>query len=442
MGGVKKRAGLFVIDVNGNTCCIIRSTPYALSDRNIGRYSRKYTVNMIFNRNAIDNDRIVLLDSGDDGIKTVSNDDDESYTFEEYNINSSFLEMIQIPRGSKEQIDEDLMYTAVREFYEETLCANNKLEIYTEPFKLYWEDDGKRWTYSIFIANTKGEPLYFSFEPGQMQNVNYVQNNNNSSTLNYSYSLHIAKISRQMMDVYNSMVIIDVRDYIHYMQHCQLEHYGNNNYMDFLSRISVLLLVNNTMRSRVNNRINMKDDVYNSILKNKRSYVRPFESNVYLKRKSSIDMKRCWQEWWQSRYNNTNCPVPPIITTDVSCNTGYRREMKRIDKNNFAQYYRNLNVCSVTAFEYIGDSTAYVKSTVPPGKHFNVRKFKPGLRPDNVIYGKYQVPIVVSDISVNRTEIILPTKRTTTVVNGSGSTGIRCYSEYELDQIEMTECMV
>lgn len=354
MGGTKKRAGLFVIDINGNTCCIIRSLPYdkvasklknkihssinenkyvnniSESSNLLNKYNTTNNIDIITNNNfdittdgenrpngntnsikeeeegnddvknqnvnkttpvcniqnvtgdlnisnrnsnslyydderkslndsincdlndkhldfskknlnaskVVINDRIILFDLKNDCfLNRINNGNSKHNNIDNYFNNYIFLEMFQIPRGSKEKYDVDLLYTAVREFYEETLCVNNSFEIYKEPFKLYWEDGGKRWTYHIFIAFLKHEPLCFSFQPKHIRNLNMyffenndVDNNKNNNSykspslntseiyhlshlndekINSSYNIYTTKLSKSSTGSLNSIVLIN-----------------------------------------------------------------------------------------------------------------------------------------------------------------------------------------------------------------------------------------
>lgn len=483
MGGTKKRAGFFVIDINGNTCCIIRSLPYDKvvsklknkihSSINENKYVNNINESSIVlnkfntkNNNIItNNDFNVTTNSDDSGyenkndnvqkscfnvtnnsnnndknknvnktvdIQTVSGDlnvsnsnnslydDDEEETktlnysktgdldideklldFSENNINTSkvvindrlilfdlkndcflnrisnvngknniienyfnnyiFLEMFQIPRGSKEKYDADLLYTAVREFYEETLCVNNSFEIYKEPFKLYWEDGGKRWTYHIFIAFLKNEPLCFSFQPKHIRNLNmyFFENTNNGdvdvdnnvynkdannyqssaidtsemyrkykdnyfSNLNHgnnnsSYNIYTTKLSKSSTGSLNSIVLINVKDYINYMNVYQLKHYGNNNYNSFFDVINEYSNKNSiNTNNYIKKYFNMKFNVYENIKNNKECYVRQFDKYVYLKHDKSHEIKNKWLRWWKdqllySKYPFTLLPTSPLL---------------------------------------------------------------------------------------------------------------------------------
>lgn len=479
MGGTKKRAGFFVIDINGNTCCIIRSLPYdkvvsklknkihssinenkyvnninesnivlnkyntknnniitnndfnittnrddngyenkddnvQKSSLNVANNSNNYEKNkngnttvdiqtvtgdlnisnsnnsfnddetktlndsktsdldldekqLDFSENNINtskvviNDRIILFDLKNDCfLNRINNGNSKNNNIENYFNNYIFLEMFQIPRGSKEKYDVDLLYTAVREFYEETLCVNNSFEIYKEPFKLYWEDGGKRWTYHIFIAFLKHEPLCFSFQPKHIRNLNmyFFENTNNGdvdafineynkntnnyqpptldtsemyrkfkennfSNLNHennnsSCNIYTTKLSKSSTGSLNSIVLINVKDYINYMNLYQLKHYGNNNYNSFFDVINEYSNKNSIdTKNYIKKYFNMKFNVYENIKNNKESYVRQFDKYVYLKHDKSHEIKNKWLRWWKdqllySKYQFTLLPTSPL----------------------------------------------------------------------------------------------------------------------------------
>lgn len=362
---MKKRAGMFVVDVNGNTCCVIRSLPYDNDHTNAD------VVGIV--PKCQEGGDCQTNDVGDcqpssDGACTgrITTDDGRncsSSTTIKFSANryTSFLEMIQIPRGSKERFDTDLMYTAVREFYEETLCANNTFEVFKEPFTLYWDDGGKRWTYYIYIAFIRDEPLYFSFRPNYISVVNILLTDHDGAYGNvtdfdvnginvsvccdrslgivrmksklkpipffppilrkppsslflerqlwrmssvqpnltdYSYIIYTTELSKSTSGSYNSIVILHVRDYIHYMKNCQLVYYENSNYNAFFDKVQDCL---NTRRDLSVDNLNMNSDIYSSIVNNRESYSKPFDRNVYLSFDRSKDMKKCWTNWWKIR---------------------------------------------------------------------------------------------------------------------------------------------
>ncbi|KAG8314662.1 hypothetical protein J6590_087500 [Homalodisca vitripennis] len=197
MANAKKRAGLFVLDAAGNTCCVARSLPYHVSSR-----------------------------------RTC----DERQKQRENCRPDVFLEMFQIPRGMKERGDRDLIETATREFCEETLCVNSPLFVLDEPTQLYWNDAGKRWSYTIYIAKTRHR-LYFAFDPSRM--VTTVLNLSGVSDDFHSYTVHTTPVSYARSDgTVNRLVVINVMDYIDYMRNCQLHCYGENNYAILLEKLS------------------------------------------------------------------------------------------------------------------------------------------------------------------------------------------------------------
>lgn len=220
MGGIKKRAGLFVTDKSGNTCCIIRSVPYREKADEESSSHRNFSLPIYYPW--YNSDSNITGNKRSPHIPSVNCDD-------------VFLEMIQIPRGMKEKGDKDLLHTAVREFCEETLCANNPLYVSDEPIELFWEDGGNKWSYNIYIAKVDSY-FYFAFDPSAMQTVDlkFPQSTDNTRT----YRLHTAAINlTRTGDTICCLVVMNTLDYVHYMQNVQLPHYGANNYSQLLAKI-------------------------------------------------------------------------------------------------------------------------------------------------------------------------------------------------------------
>lgn len=267
MGGTKKRAGLFVIDSAGNTCCVIRSSPYGnyqtyaqeqitlkpvrkcddesswwnLRDQHdTRRCGERKQQNL---RTTLDQ-QIALkptprwFEERRDDNKTViwqsGHNDNETHPV----ASQSFLEMVQIPRGLKEKYDKDLLQTATREFCEETLCINSPLYINCEPVQLFWNDNGKRWSYNIFTAVVQTR-FYFAFDPSEMCTSDFTVQG--ASGDYHTYRLHTSVISvSTYTGIKNRLVVMKVTDYIDYMKKCQLQHYGENNYFHLFERLELM----------------------------------------------------------------------------------------------------------------------------------------------------------------------------------------------------------
>lgn len=252
MCGANKRAGLFILDRAGNTCCVIRSRPY-------------------------------IEPSGGGG-------------------GGAFLEMIQIPRGQRERSDADLLGTALREFCEETLCANRIVSVLEEPVALYWDDGGKRWSYDIFIAFAD-DLLYFAFDPGRMRKTDAAFCGG-GKTRNYTF--FTADISRTADGVRNNLIVMHVSDYLDYMKNCQLVCYGENNY-DVLFRHLATYAVDRVLNAfsygsapSLKKRVTiMTHRMYGSIRSNGEEYTQTVEKSVYTVCDKNRDMRRRWYRWWR-----------------------------------------------------------------------------------------------------------------------------------------------
>lgn len=319
MGGAKKRAGLFVVDVNDKTCCVIRSIPYVYE-------------------NGANGDRIPSLWSSVNGRTTapVVADDESNGVIADGNGNGSgkmgccggdkmrsgsFLEMVQIPRGTRERFDASLMYTAIREFYEETLCANRRLYVYNEPFKLYWDDGGRRWTYHIYVALIKNEHLYFAFKPNHMTEI---------GETNVGRDAFAAKLSRSVNGSLNSIVVLGVDEYINYMRNSQLTHYGENNYNELFACIMRYMDSGRT----TNVCEYAQHNVFTIIANSKEIYTKPYEWTAYTENSHNERLFRAWGGWWCQRLRGSpnyvseaadepcsNCTSPRLAVMEATTTT-------------------------------------------------------------------------------------------------------------------------
>lgn len=234
MVGVKRRAGLFVTDVCGNTCCVVRSIPY--QDETCFNSAYRKTPLSICTKQ-FPPTRCMLNDERPDvyGGPDSRWRCDDTQRIQSVDCSNVFLEMIQIPRGLKEKGDTDLVSTAVREFCEETLCANDTLYVSTDPMDLYWYDAGDRWSYTIYTA-TVDSRFYFAFNTSAMRPVDVTFRCSPYST--FTYRLHTAAVSlTRTGGTIGCVVVMNTTDYVDYMRKVQLAHYGENNYLALLARI-------------------------------------------------------------------------------------------------------------------------------------------------------------------------------------------------------------
>ncbi|KAF6208306.1 hypothetical protein GE061_016760 [Apolygus lucorum] len=72
---------------------------------------------------------------------------------------SSFPEMIQLPRGHVEPRDK-FVTAAIREFKEETKCINKNVQIFTDCFDLCWEDENRTWYYKMYVAYSNEDFIF------------------------------------------------------------------------------------------------------------------------------------------------------------------------------------------------------------------------------------------------------------------------------------------
>lgn len=312
MGGTKKRAGLFIVDRDGNTCCVLRYTPYVpFIKRSVTQTSTPTA-------------RDVKQQCPS---SPVIENPGQGENIESDTVDSTFLEMMQIPRGSKERNDSDLIYTAVREFCEETLCANSFARVSESPIRLYWDDCGKRWVYNIYVA-TVNTRLYFAFDPKYMYRKTLTSCAGNGNR----YTVYEARIiSDEMTHVYSKVVVLRISDYIHYMLFNQLRAYGDNNYEDFFyslirsgtltcdesSRIERYLNIYSTMKRGPCNTtpsntaitrivsgartINVvTENMYRCIKHNRDRYCITFFRSAYSNMYNNTNMKHRWHQYWRS----------------------------------------------------------------------------------------------------------------------------------------------
>lgn len=350
MGGVK-RAGLIVVDCAGNTCCVIRSGPYgavreqksdvdeserqkqlAYQPLDSTSAKRKQNINFIPSENTMNQSIQQPKKHKPRSIPHTS----ETPTWRLY---QPFLEMVQIPRGTREKHDKDLLHTAVREFCEETLCANNPLYVKNEPVKLYWDDCGKRWTYNIYIAFVKSS-LYFAFKPSFLKET-YMTVLGVTGRY-HTYRLHTTTVSKQVVstgtatNVTNRLVIMKMLDYIEYMRNCQLQYYGENNYsllFEKVEELSSLVFkkeaeVIDTFINNVNSGSSSSEDnclvvsfeqdnsfeeyptitptIYKCMKNNIDVYLQRFERSVYSVLCKNKTMEKCWLLFWKGIYMRDN----------------------------------------------------------------------------------------------------------------------------------------
>lgn len=121
------KAGLFLVDANGDVCLLKRCRPYKWH---------------------IVKTRVDDEDFYEDRIFTYLHGDKVSKHF----TNVPFLEKFQIPRGESEPYDNRPLDTAIREFTEETLFPLDNLFICSYYFDLFWFDDRKKWNYKIYFG--------------------------------------------------------------------------------------------------------------------------------------------------------------------------------------------------------------------------------------------------------------------------------------------------
>lgn len=353
MGGVK-RAGLIVVDCAGNTCCVIRSGPYSavgeqtsdvdksnrkkqLPDQPLETKKEQQIINPIPSDITTKGSKNICVKKP---IKpkpksifhTSGKQPCETPTWRLY---QPFLEMVQIPRGTREKHDKDLLHTAIREFCEETLCANNPLYVKNEPVKLYWDDCGKRWTYNIYIAFVKSS-LYFAFKPSFLKET-YMTVLGVTGRY-HTYRLHTTTVSKQAVstqtsmgstNVTNRLVIMKTLDYIEYMRNCQLQYYGENNYSLLLDKVEELFSF--VFQKRLEAVSNFIDDsssageenslvsssvpdasfeeyqtmtpiIYKCMKNNIDVYLQRFERSVYSVECKNKIMEKCWLLFWKGIY--------------------------------------------------------------------------------------------------------------------------------------------
>lgn len=294
MGGSKKRAGLFVLDPNGNTLCVVRSAPYkGISSTNT------------------DNDgdnklKIRLVDCC--GVDETPLTDPMLQTWSL----RPFLEMLQIPRGTRERGDSCLADTALREFCEETLCANKTITLSDDvPTELKWTDDGKCWKYDIFIARTR-ELLYFAFDPSSMRRVNmHVSKPDGESTLNdRDYTFYTCAISRTSDGVIHHLVVINTKDYIDFMVNYQLKFYETHNYNTLFEKLLSVSPIEGRLtlpspgdvptggkKKKIVKNV-VSPEMYKRVKSNRDLYVIKFDLTVYSSSDKNSQMFKIWSGWW------------------------------------------------------------------------------------------------------------------------------------------------
>jgi len=386
MGGSKERAGLFIVDSAGNTCCLIRSLPYDKEMYRWRRYNKQkqhktHPVERRCNRamqhtseeTSMDGTGIKMdaVDEAKEGhesnVETVTSStitskqgevrrprrlhrirpnayDEFSRTeqlrkrWPSFVLPHPFLEMIQIPRGMKERCDKDLMQTAVREFREETLCANSPLHVQDDPITLYWFDDGKRWTYTIYIATVQSR-LYFAFDTSVMARAELSVLGDNDTP--QSYRIYTTVVSRcKYTKMTNRLVVMKISDYVHYMCNHQLSYYGDNNYIELFGRIvgsvpktmplnvfpfsvgkqhdttkteyklqhsmsSLSSLVSGNFIEQTHGAVTIvTSDMFADIKNDAEGYVNGFDPSVFSLMNENRQMNRLWSCFWLAETNN------------------------------------------------------------------------------------------------------------------------------------------
>lgn len=246
---------------------------------------------------------------------------------------NSGVEQLQLPRGMRDKCDKSIFETAVREFYEETLCANSSLRVINseEPFILYWFDRGQKWEYQIYVA-TVDEPFYFSFNPqlptpfrhGSDMADNDVAKNSESFN-----GLVMQNVSRTTDYVYNCVAVIHWKDYVNYMNQVQLKFYsGPNNYNQLFKHVDEITTISNSRMEKTMGpgptsitNIPERTTVSVDLLKINMSrhlryngdvYTCDYCPNAYKKSESNERAKRCWKRYWRliDSYR---------VTTQVKC---------------------------------------------------------------------------------------------------------------------------
>ncbi|AKR17345.1 NUDIX [Urbanus proteus nucleopolyhedrovirus] len=144
-------------------------------------------------------------------------------------VDNVFLEKISIPRGKRDECDDNDYETAIREFIEETGTFFNEAYVYREPFMLHWRDGGVMYRYCVYVGVTEDLLQYVRREPNSFCVKLTCENPNNYSILfeNRKYNNELSRF----------LYITPLECYFKYMYTKQLMTYERSNYIEFFEYV-------------------------------------------------------------------------------------------------------------------------------------------------------------------------------------------------------------